>query len=844
MLYIAVILYIMIYFISSVNSVTIPTPYAYYKLDNNNFGNIVNGLYNATNVNTINTTGKILSARYFDGNNDLVYWANNTFGSLSEGTISMWVNVISFATKRTLFSFGTPTGTFLISTTQTTGKIQVTYYSNGGALWYDFTSNQVLNVSQWTYVSVSVDSGGNKLYINGNEWARTYTRGSTANTYFLSNIPSSADSVRIGSQYDNNNDMLGKIDELGIWDSALSISEISFLYNSGNGKEYPFIDIPIITTNLSNNTFSNKNYKDIKINTITGIKTNISYKLNSGSVTSICSNCNTTTLQLTGLTDGEYNISFYSNSTFGNMNLNRVFNIDTQAPNITNNIPTNISNYNFLGSWFSCSDNDLQSCNISIDGFNVANGTNFELNHNGNLNYTITGIDNVGNSNEVTGTLYINPFFYIYFNNNTNFINNFSINGTNYLNYFSGQIYDYGLGTHEFLFIKTGLEETYFNLTFTNTSKINTTIYINPVYIIIDLKNTEDGGEAPISNYTILISDLINNISNSYEIINDNELIIENNYAENQNITISVIFNSTITNTIALITTRQNVTIPIYITTASISTRAIEVLTSSLTAIVGTEVNLYVFIPNVGFVLETTKTTNTLGQVVFNIVELTRIYNICNTYLQQQVCLNQITFENAETDPYQIVYSDDFVNAELNYLNYISWSWSEIKTNISSEMTMTFSDSQSITSAFCYDVTRYTNNSPSFIGAYCNNNSNGQEVNTFSLINNQKIEYIFYFMYNDTYNELSTYTTYAENIYIQQANQVNLFDVIFLLIYFASIGILLKFKNLNVYNLGIIIILTLIFMVQAYFNQQYVYTGIWSFLVFSKAVYHATRVET
>jgi hypothetical protein len=42
--------------------------------------------------------------------------------------------------------------------------------------------------------------------------------------------------------YDNSNTQWsnGSLDEIGIWNRALTTGEISTLYNSGSGKGYPF----------------------------------------------------------------------------------------------------------------------------------------------------------------------------------------------------------------------------------------------------------------------------------------------------------------------------------------------------------------------------------------------------------------------------------------------------------------------------------------------------------------------------------------------------------------------------------------------------------------------------
>ena len=598
-----------------------------------------------------------------------------------------------------------------------------------------------------------------------------------------------------------------------------------------------------IQSNLTNNTYFNTNYVNIKLNETNGIKGNFSYSLNGSSFTSIQNNVNTTTLSLTSLSDGQYNITFMYNSTSENDLLSQVFTIDTTNPLIINNIPNEINTYSFNGSKFSCTDVNLLSCNISIDGFNKASGVDFELNHNWNLSYNITAIDLAGNQLLDTGVLFVNPLFYVYFNNNTDFVTNFSINGTNYNNYFNDTIYNYGLGGKSFVFSKTGYNDTIFSLTFNSTSRINQTIYVPNVYLIINLYDIENGDPAPNNNYSLLITNILTSESTSYNIINNNTLTIPNIYASNTNISLSVIFNSTITTTYELVTTRQNVSLSIYLTFQTIEQRVIQVLTGNLIVIPNTNVYLYRYIEGIGFVLQTIRTSNVLGQVTFDIVPLTEIYNICNTYELVEKCLSQITFQNALTDPYQIVHDVTINPIEKIFLNYISWSFSENKTNTSTQMTMTFNDAQSLVTSFCYNATRYTNNTQTFNQEYCNNNPTGQIVQTFSLSASQKITFNYYYYFEGEKNILGTYTTYGENSQLLRLNQASLFDILFLIIFFISIGFLLGFNNFSYYNIGILSIMLILFSIQAYFNENYIYVGVWGLLAIIKVVYYFVKVE-
>jgi hypothetical protein len=173
----------------------------------------------------------------------------------------------------------------------------------------------------------------------------------------------------------------------------------------------------------------------------------------------------------------------------------------------------------------------------------------------------------------------------------------------------------------------------------------------------------------------------------------------------------------------------------------------------------------------------------------------------------------------------------------------VSWSYNENKTNDSTQMTMTFNDQQSLVSSFCYNVTRYTNNTESFNNLYCNNNPNGQIVQTFSLNEYQKIKFVFYYVYENETNVLGTFTTYGENSNLIQLNQASLFDVLFLIIYFLSIAFILGLNNFNYYNAGFLLTCLLIFSIQGYFNENYIYVGVWVLLAITKISYYFVKVE-
>ena len=109
------------------------------------------------------------------------------------------------------------------------GSTQKFYHHGKAANSFTGTSN-TFESGQWYHIALIVDSSGNgKLYINGGQEA-TWSNGSNT----------SVNKFSIGQEYDGTGSTAtdffdGKIDEVAIWNVALSAADVTALYNSGNG---------------------------------------------------------------------------------------------------------------------------------------------------------------------------------------------------------------------------------------------------------------------------------------------------------------------------------------------------------------------------------------------------------------------------------------------------------------------------------------------------------------------------------------------------------------------------------------------------------------------------------
>jgi len=251
---------------------------------------------------------------------------------------------------------------------------------------------------------------------------------------------------------------------------------------------------------LINNTYSNETNLNLELNiSVTDTNTNINTTLflSNGSSYDIGTNTENVSYNLTGISEGVYNIWTYSENNETNVtSQNYTYNFDLIKPTINNSIPLISNTYLFNGSLFSCNDTNLASCNISINGFNKANGTDFNLTNNGNLSYTITAIDLAGNNIEESGVIFIDPLQYFDFTySNGTSITSFDLGGQSYGTSAAISTYDdiISLGSNTLLFEKVGFASTNITFTLTNSSALSITTNITESSINLRIYDEDTG---------------------------------------------------------------------------------------------------------------------------------------------------------------------------------------------------------------------------------------------------------------------------------------------------------------------------------------------------------------
>lgn len=213
------------------------------KSDNKNNGTLTNGPIWTTDVAPITSTSWFdKNSLSFDGTNDYINIPDSSslvFGDgSSDNAFSVfgWIKVEGGSDFRFIQKGDFPSGTmewqFNINTSD---KLFFRLYDNNTSNYESYHSDNALSnyTGRWIHIGVTYNGNGNvatgsTFYVNGIEWAGSGT--STYGSYTaMHNSSYSIVIGRINTTYAN-----GNASQVGIWNSALSSSEVLVIYNSGN----------------------------------------------------------------------------------------------------------------------------------------------------------------------------------------------------------------------------------------------------------------------------------------------------------------------------------------------------------------------------------------------------------------------------------------------------------------------------------------------------------------------------------------------------------------------------------------------------------------------------------
>ncbi len=237
---------------------------SYWKLDESSGNAIdVHGDNDGTIVVATQGAGGIINTAYdFDGTNDEVVVPDTANLRITgDLTYSVWVYLGDFNANTIISKAESPgnwAGVGLIHIHNPSG-VETLYFRRGNSVNDEdaliWTGLDEISLNTWTHIVVTADGTTWKMYVNGDEKA-TGTKTVT--------VADSGNDLHFGLSPNSDNDFLGRIDEIGIWNRALGPTEVTELYNSGNGLAYPFT---AVGTNTQINIDDNwKSIASMKIN--------------------------------------------------------------------------------------------------------------------------------------------------------------------------------------------------------------------------------------------------------------------------------------------------------------------------------------------------------------------------------------------------------------------------------------------------------------------------------------------------------------------------------------------------------------------------------------------------
>ncbi|NIT55187.1 MAG: hypothetical protein GWN00_02735 [Aliifodinibius sp.] len=219
----------------------------YWKMDDNAASTTVedsagsdDGTFNDAsgdpNTNAHNTTGRIDGALTFDGTDDYITFSDNPgYESDTEGAIVAWIKIDSTGSYQTIYGYGDSAGTndFLAFQTTTTEQLTINIRISGSNNRID--TIKTLNTGTWYHVAVVSDGNTNTdLYIDGQNASTTIFGGSEGK--WFDDVASVAELATIGALRRSSiaSYLDGSIDNVMIFDEALSDDQIQTLFNFGN----------------------------------------------------------------------------------------------------------------------------------------------------------------------------------------------------------------------------------------------------------------------------------------------------------------------------------------------------------------------------------------------------------------------------------------------------------------------------------------------------------------------------------------------------------------------------------------------------------------------------------
>ena len=213
----------------------------YYKLDGDSNDDSTTS-YNGTDTSITysDANGVINNGAGFNGSSSKILLPAGVkqSGSFS---IALWIKIDILGNYYITSDWDGGARNYLIAT-DSSGKLNFLSGNSSTSQDPTLTNDTTLSIDTWYHVVFVRDGAKLTIYLNASADGTvtgSYTGGATSNVTYLGT------SVRSSSS-----DFLdGAMDEVGFWSRALTSTEITTLYNGGNGLQYPFVTTDIKSIN-------------------------------------------------------------------------------------------------------------------------------------------------------------------------------------------------------------------------------------------------------------------------------------------------------------------------------------------------------------------------------------------------------------------------------------------------------------------------------------------------------------------------------------------------------------------------------------------------------------------
>jgi len=613
----------------------------------------------------------------FDGIDDYI----NLGSSIDYSTyaFSFWINKNDISGTENVFS----SNEYLLRFEGNFIKYFPAVSSTGVSIFNTVPSG--FGANQWHHFVLNYDetSGAYSLYMDNSlvtSGTNSQVKGAVGNLYLSG----------------TSNFLDGSMDEVRIYDRALSSTEIELLYN-----ESPY----------------NK----------------------------LCDDCNTTNVNLYNLTEGNYNISFLAIAEANIASLKQNFNIDLTNPVINDTLPSEINSYLLnISEYVTCVESNLKTCNITFtpDGNTVlVNQTSlYNFTYNGNQSYNIIAEDQAGNKVSESGTILVNPFAHFQFNNSGTLLNNYTFGGVLWANETAKfTLYNSILNmsaNNTIEFNKVGYITQTFTQEVLNTSRINTSYNVAEAEIIVTIRDKDTLSQITGTNFTL---SFIGNTGFTTTTITGNKTITGLLSAGDYELIVSSTPYTTESNFFTF-SNQELLELTVYL--ANSSTNGFVIIEATGTSgelAVSAKVQALQW-NGVNYIVVSEGTTDTSGKATLNVILKTKSYQfklIEGTNSITSPAETITTDENGKTVPLSLQTGGITYNAIIdNYLINSTETYNN-QTNISSIL-MDWNSRDGTDMVACINVYTLLNDVERLSNSFCSNASSSGQMNKNFLINSSQ----------------------------------------------------------------------------------------------------------